>query len=129
MNNKGQSLILFVLLVPLIFLIILMVYDIGSIALLKNELDDINYLTLDYGIDHLDDENINSKLEEIIIKNKKVIDISINVDDEKIYIVLSDKINNKLSLINKLDAFLVKSSYVGYLEDGKKIIKRINRGD
>mgnify|MGYP003571262240 CR=1 FL=1 len=124
MNNRGQSLILFVLLVPVILLIMLMVYDIGAMVLLKNELDDINYLALDYGIDHLDDDNIDSELKELIIKNKKDINININIDNEKIYIVLSDKISNKLSLINKLDTFLIKSSYVGYMEDGKKVIKK-----
>jgi len=102
----------------------LMVYDIGAMVLLKNELDDINYLALDYGIDHLDDDNIDSELKELIIKNKKDINININIDNEKIYIVLSDKISNKLSLINKLDTFLIKSSYVGYMEDGKKVIKK-----
>jgi len=47
MNNKGQSLILFVLLFPIIFLILVLVYDIGNMILLKLELDNINKLVMD----------------------------------------------------------------------------------
>lgn len=124
MNNKGQSLILFVLLVPVLFLVILMVYDIGTMVLLKNELDNINYLALDYGIDRIDDAFLNDKLKALIIKNKMDVNVDINIAENKIYIVLSDRIDNKLSLINKFDVFLVKSSYVGYMEGDKKVIKK-----
>ena len=124
MNNKGQSLVLFVLLIPLVFLILLMVYDIGSMVLLKDELNDINYMAVDYGIDYMDDENIDVMLSDLIIKNKHDVTISINVLDDKLYVDISGSINNKLSLFNKTDIFLVKSSYVGYIEEGKKIIKK-----
>ncbi len=124
MNNKGQSLISFVLLIPVIFLIIMMVYDIGEMVLLKNELNDINYMVIDYGIDHINDENIEITLNELIIKNKGNVRVNINKLDDKLYIDISDKIDNKLSLFNKIDTFLVKSSYVGYMEDEKKIIKK-----
>ena len=124
MNNKGQSLISFVLLIPVIFLIIMMVYDIGEMVLLKNELNDINYMVIDYGIDHINDENIEITLNELIIKNKGNVRVNINKLDDKLYIDISDKIDNKLSLFNKIDIFLVKSSYVGYMEDEKKIIKK-----
>ena len=124
MNNKGQSLVLFVILIPIIFMVLWMVYDIGSMAVLKNELDDINYMAIDYGLNHLDDTSITTKVEELINKNKPDINIVVNLVDDKIYIVLSGHINNKLSLFNKGNAFLVKSSYVGYMEDDKGIIKK-----
>ena len=124
MNNKGQSLILFVLLIPVIFLILFMVYDIGTMVLLKNELNNINYMVIDYGIEHMDDENIDLTLKELIIKNRVGVSTNVRVIDDKLYIDISDKIDNKLSLFNKIDVFLVKSSYVGYMEDEKKIIKR-----
>lgn len=125
MNSKGQSLVLFVLIIPIVLLLVLAVYDIGSMVLLKNELNDINRLVLYYGIDYVDDEDIYDKLTELISKNKSNIDgIDISVDDNKIYIVLEDRIDNKLSLINKIDVFKVKSSYVGYMEDGRKVIRK-----
>ena len=122
MNNKGQSLVTFVLVMPIVFLILLMVYDIGSMVLLKNELDDINYMAIDYGLEHIIEDDINAKLKELIIKNKKNVNIDVKVLDNKLFVELSDNIDNKLSLINKI--ILVKSSYVGYMEDDKKIIMK-----
>ena len=125
MNNRGQSLIAFVLIVPIILLLILMVYDISSMVLLKKELNDINYLTLDYAINHMDDESIYDKLHEIISKNKMDIDeVNIQIEDDKVFITLKDNINNKLSLINKVRIFDIESAYVGYLDNGKKIIEK-----
>ena len=124
MNNKGQSLILFVLLVPVIFLVLMMVYDIGSMVLLKNELNDINYMVIDYGIEHIGEENIEITLNELIVKNKNDVNVNIKIQEDKLYIDIIGKIDNKLSLFNKIDTFLVKSSYVGYMLDEKKIIKK-----
>ena len=125
MNNKGQSLISFVLIVPIILLILFMVYDIGNMVLLKGQLDNINYLVIDYGLDKLDDIDLNNKLTEMINKNKDDIDkIEININDGEIKILLEDKIENKLSLINKFDVLDIKSNYIGYIQDDKKIIRK-----
>ena len=112
MNNRGQSLILFVLLIPVVFLILLMVYDIGSMVLLKNELNNINYMVMDYGVSHIEDENIDTTLTDLIIKNKRDASVKIEIIDSKLYIDISDNIDNKLSLFNKISAFSIKSSYV-----------------
>lgn len=122
MNNKGQSLVTFVLVIPIIFLIFMMIYDIGNMVLLKNELDNINNIALDYGLDNINEENIKDKIETLIIKNKNDINnISINMEDNKIYIILEDSVNTKISFGN---IFNVKSSYVGYIDNDKKIIER-----
>ena len=126
MNNKGQSLVSFVLLVPIIFLILWMVHDVASMVLLKSELNNINYMVVNYGLDHLDDNDIVNKLEELINKNKSGVNISVNIESEKLYVVISDHIDNKLSLFNKGKKFLISSSYVGYMEDEKKIIRKSN---
>ena len=122
MNNKGQSLVTFVLLIPIIFLILFMVYDIGSMVLLKIELNNINYLVTDYGVDKLDDVDINDKLRDMINKNKNDIDnIEIDISNNKLNIVLEDTLDNKISLIRKFK-IKIKSSYMGYMEDNKKKI-------
>ena len=125
MNNKGQSLVLFVLLIPVIFMIIFMVYEIGKMTLLRQELDNISYLALDYGIDNIDKTDVESMIKEIIIKNKDDIDnIDITTNDDKIYVNLEDGINSDISIFSRSKLFKIKSSYVGYISDGKKIIER-----
>ena len=122
MNNRGQSLVTFVLIIPILFLIFLMVYNIGNMILLKNELNDINHIVIDYGLNNIEEEDIIIKMEELVKKNKNNIDnISINIEDNKIYVILEDSIDTNMS-INGL--FRVKSSYVGYLDNDKKIIER-----
>lgn len=120
-NNKGQSLVMFVLIVPILFLIMLLVFDVGKMILLKQELDDINYLAIDYGLDNQDED----KIRELIIKNKDDIDtIDINIQDNKIYVILVDSIDVTISLLNDINIFEIKSSYVGYIDNDRKIIER-----
>lgn len=122
MNNKGQSLVTFVLVIPIAVLIFMMIYDIGSMVLLKSELNNINYLAIDYGLSNINEEDVNEKIKSLIVKNKSKIDnISINIEDNKIYIILEDSIDTKISL-KKI--FKVKSSYVGYFDNDKKKIER-----
>lgn len=123
MNNKGQSLVSFILLIPIILLILFMVYDIGNMVLLKIELNNINYLVIDYGLDKIDDSDIDNKLKEMINKNKSDIDnIEINIASDKINITLEDKLNSNISLIKNV--VKIKSSYVGSIENGKKKIMK-----
>ena len=91
MNNKGQSLISFVLIIPIILMILFMVYDIGNMVLLKEQLDNINYLTIDYGLGKLDDNALDNKLREMIVKNKDDIDKCEYLIPE----VISDLIHNE----------------------------------
>ncbi len=125
MNNKGQSLVTFVIIFPILFLMFLLVYNIGSMVLLKSELDDINYIALDYGIDNINNDNCIDNVKKLIVKNKDNIDnVNINIEDGKMYIILEDSIDTKASFGK---VFNVKSSYVGYIKDDKKIIEKISR--
>ena len=123
MNNKGQSLVTFILIIPIILLIVLALYDIGNMALLKNELRNISYIVLDYGLDNIDSESVTQDMKALVLKNKSDIDsVSIEkTDDDKIHVVFNDSFNTKISFSN---IFKIKVAYVGYLEEDKKIIER-----
>ena len=124
-NNRGQSLVTFVLLLlPISFLILLMVYEVGRMYLIKNELNSINYLAMDYGLDNLSDSDIQDKLKVFILKNKEDIDnIIINVEDEKIRIVLSDRYTGVTNIFKNSEILMIRSNYIGYIDNNKKIIK------
>lgn len=136
LNNRGQSLILFVIVLPVLLLILVLVIDIGRVISLKQELNNISEIVLDYGIDYLNndmDDNIDSissienKLIEIIELNKDDIDeIDVRIDNNKIYILLSDSVDGIFSSILDIDMFDIKSSYVGYMDNKKKRIERVN---
>ena len=47
-NNKGQSLVMFVLIIPIFLLILTLVYDVGNAIYEKDRLSNTNYLTIEY---------------------------------------------------------------------------------
>ena len=136
LNNKGQSLILFVIILPVLLLILVLVIDIGRVIFLKQELNNINEIVLDYGIDYLNNDmdndvdsisSIENKLIEIIMLNKNDMDmINVRIEDNKIYIELDEKVDGLLSSIVDISVFDIKSSYVGYIDNGNKRIERVN---
>ena len=125
LNNKGQSLVMFVMILPILLMIIMMVIDIGKMVQRREELDSINYILVDYGLDNIEINNLEDKLKEILGKNDKSIDIvKINIDKEslEVEVILRDEVDLLILKDNKL--FRVKSDYVGRIVDNKKIIER-----
>lgn len=125
LNNKGQSLVMFVMILPILLMIIMMVIDIGKMVQRREELDSINYILVDYGLDNIEINNLEDKLREILDKNDKSIDIvKINIDKEslEVEVILRDEVDLLILKDNKL--FRVKSDYVGRVVDNKKIIER-----
>ena len=51
-NNKGQSLVMFVLIIPIFLLILTLVYDVGNAIYEKDRLSNTNYLTIEYGLNN-----------------------------------------------------------------------------
>ena len=125
LNNKGQSLVMFVMILPILLMIIMMVIDIGKMVQRREELDIINYILVDNGLDNIEINNLEDKLREILDKNDKSIDIvKINIDKEslEVEVILRDKVDLLILKDNKL--FRVKSDYIGRVVDNKKIIER-----
>ena len=160
LNNRGQSLVLFVITLPVLLIVLVIVIDIGRVISLKQELNSISELVLDYGLDYLNDvdidnsdgnidtdvnnindnvngdsfrnnnlssDNIDDKLVEMIKLNKNDIDfIDVRIEDNKIYIELSDRVDGIFSSIINISMFDIKSSYVGYIDNNDKRIERVN---
>ena len=126
LNNKGQSLVLFVVVLPILLLIVILVIDVGRLIVCKQELDNINNIALDYGLDNIDVDNLENELRNIIMLNKADIDeVNIFVVDNKIYIELNDKIEGLFTGLINVSIFDINSSYVGYIEVDKKKIEKV----
>ena len=124
LNNKGQSLVMFILIIPILFLILVIVGDIGNAIVNKQELDNVNYLTIEYGLEHIDEDNIETKLIDMINYNDMELnEIEVIVENNEIIINTKKNINGILA--KGFNIFNVRSSYKGYIENGKKIIERV----
>ena len=122
MNNRGQSLVLFVLVIPIILLILVMVVDIGKMVLKKTEMDNINKLAISYGIDKIDSDPYKI-INDIIRKNNSDINIKkIDIKDEKIEVKLEEEV--KFILFKNSNLVKINSNYIGYIDNNKKVIER-----
>ena len=127
LNNKGQSLVLFVIVLPILLLIVILVIDIGKALVLKQELKNISNIVLDYGLDNLYKEEIKFELVNLVeLNNNEIDNVNINIDDSKIYIELSEDVKGTFSGIIDISVFNVETSYVGYIKDNNKVIERIS---
>lgn len=123
LNNKGQSLVMFVVILPVIIMILMMVVDIGKMVNLKSELDNINYIAISYGLDNISDDDIQDKIRKLIYKNKLGIDeVKIEIDNGEVNITLVDGVD--LIMLKDSNILRVRSSYRGIISDEKKIIER-----
>ena len=123
LNNKGQVLVMFVLLIPIFLLILVLVVDISNLYIKKDELNNINYLVIDSILDKKIDD---LEIKNLILKNDKDIIINkININDDVVEISLKKEYNGIFShLVNK-DIYNIESNYKGYKENNKKIIERV----
>ena len=126
LNNKGQSLVLFIILLPILLLVLILVLDIGKLIIVKNELNNINDIVMDYGLSNLDKDNLENELIKLINLNKDDIDnINVTIEDDKIYITLDEKINGIFTSFIDIPIFDIKLSYVGYIDNNINRIERM----
>lgn len=127
LNNKGQSLVLFVVIIPILLFILILVIDIGKAINLKQELNNINKIVLDYGLDNLEQDELEEELTELVKLNNNEIDkIDIRFDDDKIYLNIGCDMDLMFTSIADVSLLEVTSSYVGYIQDGNKRIEKVS---
>ena len=124
-NNKGQSLVMFVLIIPIFLLILTLVYDVGNAIYEKDRLSNINYLTIEYGLNNIDTVTEND-LKNLIEQNTSNLKyIYVTIEDNQIEIKME---KDAKSIIGKMFNFnLVKiiSHYKGKIINNQKEIERI----
>ena len=125
LNNKGQSLVMFIIIIPLFVLMFTLVYDVGSAIYEKNKLSNTSYMVIDYGLDKI--ENISeNELVELVMKNISDLKyISVVIEDNTINVVLSKDVKGIIGKMFGFNLIETNSYYEGSLVDGKKKIERI----
>ena len=117
MNNKGQTLVLFVALIPFIFILFVFVFDLANIESEKTKLDSIaksslnNMLVKDYE---------QSKIENAVNKNDKTIEIT-SIDNDSI--CLKKTVEPVFGYIIGYKTFDIKLCLDGKVVNGKLIVE------
>ncbi len=125
MTNKGQSLVIFVILLPIIFILITLVWELGNLSVAQSKYESEIKDAIKYGLSHQEDPELNQKIKELLDSN---------IDGEKNIVIREGviKINVKSeykTVYRALfkDKFDIDITYTGHTENEKVIIKK-NRG-
>ena len=122
MNNKGQSLVLFILIIPILLGILVLIIDVGNAIYTKNKINNIIEMVIEYGLEKNYQEE---ELEKLINYNLKNKNYQIKINDETIHIKVEDKIDGIISNVIDIESFEILSEYKGYIENNKKVIKKV----
>ena len=120
MNNKGQSLVIFILFLPIIFLILAIVYDLGSLEITKQKNKSEIKSIISYAVNNSNDKNLENKINTLLDKNingTKTINIT---NDEIIINVKYTKESIFPNIIKK--NYKIDETYKGNITN-KKITK------
>lgn len=106
MDNKGQSLIIFVLLLPLILLLIMGIIDLGNYHVTKGKYVNEIKSTIKYSFTN---ENISKeKIENLLNSNIGGVK-EVKIDNNQITIIVKDKVHSLFSNLN----YDINLSYTG----------------
>lgn len=120
MNNKGQTLVVFVLVLPLIMLIIAGIVEIGRLTIIKSEYEQSITDAISYGLDNIDQDNTKEKMAMLLDENIDCFK-EISISDGKITVHVSGNIDGMFSKMFKKQ-YYIDLSYKGYISSGKKKI-------
>lgn len=125
-GNKGQSLAIFVIFVPVFIMIGTLVVDISFAKYQSRRLDNISKQVLSYGLDHINGEPYENMV-DLIYQNDDEIDsytIDINDENKTINISISKSTKGFFGSIVGKEIYKEKSNFTGYLKNDKKIIEK-----
>lgn len=126
LNNKGQTLVMFIVIIPILISIMVLVIDLGSAFTKKQELNNVNKLVIEYGLDNLGQENLESDLTSYITMNAKDLsNVKVTVENNTINVTTKAYINGIISKALNIDGFEIVSEYHGYLSGEEKRIERV----
>lgn len=100
LNHKGQTLVLFVLLLPVLLMIFGFLIDTGNLYLEKRKLEQTVKRTLQYGIEHIEEENIEETLHKQLLLNlKKFESDQITVVEDRITIEVNKNVESIIGFL------------------------------
>lgn len=121
MNNKGQTLVIFVIILPILLIMLTLVIDLGFMYIEKRNIENNVYDSVEYYLENIGDESIDTKVKKLLNKNIKDIDKLI-INEESNYVEIKvSKIRKSIYSIITNDTE-ISVNYRGYKED-KRIIK------
>ena len=122
MNNKGQSLVIFIIIIPVIFIVFFFFYDYAYIINSQNKYENVTRTILNSTLEE-------DKIVDLYRQNGyKVDDFKYKKENDKVYIQNSYKIKSVFGNIINLKNYTVSINYV-VINSNNGIIIEDNKGD
>ena len=119
MNNKGQTLVVFVIFLPVLVIVITMIINKSNMYYDKRNMENIAKEAINYGLNNIEDENIEDKIKIFISKNIEC-EKEIKIEDGEIRVTL---IKENKTIKKILGYGNIKIKYKGKIEDNKKKVE------
>lgn len=126
-NNKGQTLVAFILILPIILMVFAVIIDFGMYNIERRHIISNVKDSIKYGLKNIDSDNIKRDMESLLYKNidnKSIKTLDISLDNDSITININVEYK---TIFSKLLKFYneINLSYFGKIENNEvKITKR-----
>lgn len=127
-DSRGQVLVAFILLIPVILMILALIVDVGFLYVEKRKTDNVIKDTINYGLDNIDlqEGTLQTKLTKLINSNLDDVQrLNIQIDTNSIEINITRNKQSIFSNVYKDASYKIVSDYVGNITD---IVKDIRKG-
>ena len=121
MNKRGQTLIIFVMLIPIILTMASLVIDVGLLYYKKNEYTGIVEESIK---EYFKDEDLTSALETLTLNGVSLDDVLVSVTDEKISVTLDTKVDSIFGKVIRINDYEIKIARVGTKDKERVIINK-----
>lgn len=121
MNKRGQTLIIFVMLIPIILTMAALVIDVGFLYYKKNEYTGIVEESIK---EYFKDEDLTSALETLTLNGVSLDDVLVSATDEKISVTLDTKVDSIFGKVIRINDYEIKIARVGTKDKERVIIKK-----
>jgi hypothetical protein len=124
-NRRGQVLVLFVILIPLLIAIAAFTIDMGYSFYQSNRLNNINHIVIEYGLKHIDDSNVRAKMIDLLYKNDNQVDAyDLKIENNKITLNIKETVDSIFGKAINIDFYYLSSTYVGYVKNNHVTIEK-----
>lgn len=121
MNKRGQTLIIFVMLIPIILTMAALVIDVGFLYYKKNEYTGIVEESIK---EYFKDEDLTSALETLTLNGVSLDDVLVSATDETISVILDTKVDSIFGKVIRINDYEIKIARVGTKDKERVIIKK-----
>ena len=118
-RSKGQVLVCFILLIPIILLTFSLVVDLGFYGIEKRKVDNTVKDTVLYGLNHIEDEDVTNYMKALLLENIDDIsdnNINIKVENDYVNIKVVKKYKAQFRISKDLD---IEANFSGSIKDNK----------